>query len=670
MSRLLLVAALVLLALLLVGGAIGWLAYGSAAPREGAIRLPGLAGEATVAWADSGRVTVEATTPGDLAAALGYAHAVDHAWTMAWLRVVALGTASGWLGDSLRASDLHARRLGFDATSRAAYLALPPADRALLDAYARGVNRALAEPGLAQSGPFLVVGAEPEPWQPWDALAVERLLAWAGTPSPWADSSWARARRESAEARRFAVADSAFRARVGLGGAAFGRVFAAPSSEGPVLVQHHVVGHTADDVLAPVTLRLGGRETHALTVPGTLLIPGGVRADGAWGWLLTSRTRIAPLAGEAPPVVHSRLVRRDGDEILLAVRRDDASLVLGRPPAVVESTAPPDTTLADRTDSTATKRTTAWRLGWAGFAPVTDAPGSFRVAAGGAIPPARLFAGTGLLRLDGGLRVLGTPRVAVTGGDTLALVADDAGARTAAGRLMRLAPFRPWPQTWADDAVNAASADTRRALLGALGDRDALPPIVRDAYSYLAGWDGSYAAGDLGPTLLEAWIAAHESVTGRPPDPADSLDARLLPFTLRLARAELRDRLGPDPQGWRWGFLQPGVHYPVLGGRTSTAARRYRLRALGDGGHAGALRPGPGASPADSARADADGAPPGVWTAWVPIRDGTLFVRPPRRPLVTDEPLEQASDRAGRTVSLRRGHAAPDGARILLRPSP
>lgn len=670
MSRLLLVAALALLALLLVGGAVGWLAYGAEAPREGEIRLPGLAGDASIAWADSGRVIVEATTPGDLAAALGYAHAVDHAWPMAWMRSVALGTASGWLGDSLRASDLHARRLGFDATARAAYLALPPADRALLDAYARGINRALGETGLAQSAPFLVVGAEPEPWAPWDALAVERLIAWAGTAPPWADSSWARARRESGAVRRFAVADSAFRARIGLGGAPYGRIFAAPSSEGPVLVQHQVIGPTADDVLAPVTLRLGERETRALTVPGTLLLPGGVREEGAWGLLLTSRSRVVPLAGQAPPEVHSRLVERDGDEVLLTARRDAASLVLGRPPAQPDSSLAADSSLVTGTDSTATRRSAAWRLSWAGFAPVTDAPGLFRVAAGATLPASRLFSGTGLGMLAGGVVILGAPRVSVASGDSLALVSDDPTARESAARLARLAPFRPWPATWAEDAVRVTAADAKRALLAALGDRDALPPSVRDTYSYLAGWNGTYDADDLGPTIFETWLAAHQSVTGRPPDPSDSLDARLLPYTLRLARAELRDRLGHDPQGWRWGVLQPGVHYPVLGGRSSAAARRYRLRDVGDGGHVGALRPGPDASPADSVRADAGSAPPGVWTAWVPIRDATLFVRPPRRPHVTDEALERASDRAGRTVSLRRGRAAPDAARLRLRPFP
>ncbi len=678
MSRLLLVAALVLLALLLLGGVVGWLAYGADAPRDGEIRVAGLSADASVAWTDSGRVIVEATTPDDLATALGYAHAADHAWPMAWLRAVALGTASIWLGDSLRASDLHARRLGFDAVSREAYRALPPADRALVDAYARGVNRALAETGVALSAPFLVVGAEPEPWAPSDVLAVERLLAWVGTDAPGSDSTWLPAQRASAAVRRFVAADSAFRARLGLGGAAYGRVFAAPSSEGPVLVQHHVAGQTANDLLAPVTLRLGGRETRALTVPGTLLLPGGATDSGAWGQLLTSRTRIAPLTGEAPPTVHGRLVGRDGDEVLVAVRRDARSLVLGTPSARPDSlatAAPADSLAADSLvarpggpDSTAVRQPVAWRLDWAGFGPVTDAPAQFRVAAGDALPPARLFAGTGLLRVTDGTRVLGAPRVAVAAGDTLALVSDDAGARTAAARLVRFAPFRPWPSTWADDAVDETAAGTKRALLAALGDRDALPPAVRDLYAYLASWDGTYAADAIGPTIFEAWLDAHESITGRPPDPADSLDQRLLPYTLRLARAEIRDRLGHDPQGWRWGSLQPGVHYPVLGGRSSAAARRYQLRDRGDGGHAGALRPGPTASLADSVRAG--GAPPSVWSAWVPIRDGTLFVRPPRRLHVTEEPVERAEDRAGRTVSLRRGLAVPDRARLLLRPSP
>ena len=173
--------------------------------------------------------------------------------------------------------------------------------------------------------------------------------------------------------------------------------------------------------------------------------------------------------------------------------------------------------------------------------------------------------------------------------------------------------------TLARDAVSATDAETGRALLAALGNRDSLARPVQEVYSYLASWDGAYTPEAIGATVLEAWLAAHESITGFPPNPADSLDRALLPYSLRLARAELRDRHGDDPADWRWGRFHGGIRHPVLGQRQGAAARAYRLADVGDGGHPSALRPGP---------YEREGAA-AVWSAWT--RVDALVVAPPRR---------------------------------------
>lgn len=695
--RVLVSVGLAVAVLLLLVGAATWLAYGTSPTREGELDVDGLSAPVIVAWSDTSGVTVEAATLADLAAGLGYAHAADHAWPMAWLRQNARGTTAEWFGDSLRTRDLHARRMGFDATARAAYAALSPADRALFDAYARGVNIALAEPGVAQSDAFVLLDVAPEPWQPWDAIAVEHLIAWTGTPAPWTDASfrsaadslradstasdaspWAAARRASPAVRAFARADSSFRAGLGLGGMAHGRVFAAPSSEGQTLVQHHVMGTTAADLLVPARLVVDGRATLALTVPGTLLLPGGATRGGAWGLLLTSRTTVEPFADEPPPAVFSRIVERDGDETLVGARRDSSGLVIGRAarrvPARTDTTtsasdapvssalAASASTTAQRTpvaDSTTAAATTGrWRIGWAGFAASTDQPALFRIAAGGSLSVPTVLAGTGLFASRDDVRVLGAPRVAVQA-DGLAFVSDALAARPAADRLARLSRFDPWPLTLATDALSATAVAALRPMLDALGDRDSLATVLQEPYSFLASWGGMYTSDAIGATLYAAWLDAHESITGRRPDPADSLDRQLLPYTLRLARADLRDRRGPDPLDWRWGATTPGPQYPVLGRLRGVAARPFQLAEEGDGGAPDALFPGP--APGSDAGA-------AVWTAWVSLRDGRLYVRAPRRRRVTEDRVETPAEVRGRTTVLSPG-VAVRGDRLTLRPS-
>ena len=423
-----------LLVVALIGAAAGWLAYGTSAPRTGTLAIAGVDAPVTLAWPDSGGVVVEARTLSDAAAGLGYAHAADHAWSMGWLRQSARGEASAWAGTDAGEADRQARRLGFADTARDTYRALPPAERALLDAYAAGVNLALDQPGVSEATPFIVAGVAPEPWAPWDALAVERLLAWVGTGAPATDSTWAPARAASPEVRAFAAADSALRASVALGHASAGRVFAAPTDDGLTHVQHHVTGTSAEALFVPVVLRVGGSGAVALTVPGTLLAAGGLRPDGAWGMLLTSRAAAEPHSGALPPPVHSRLVDARGRERLVAMRRDSAALVVGRvtrrAPAPVAPPARPDTASAPAStppaapvapgpvvsgttaaDTSAVQRiaTGLWRIVWPGFAPVADGPALFRFAAGGGtFPVTRLFAGTGLvLDNQGQMSVLG-----------------------------------------------------------------------------------------------------------------------------------------------------------------------------------------------------------------------------------------------------------------------
>ncbi|MEM7789633.1 MAG: penicillin acylase family protein, partial [Bacteroidota bacterium] len=285
MSRALLFVGIVLAVLFGLAATVGVLAYGNEPPRDGRLEVDGLTEPATIAWSDSGHVWIEADTEAGLAAGLGYLHAADHGWaTMLW-RQAARGELAAWLGAGARPLDLHARTLGLGDLARQTYASLPEAERALLDAYARGVNRAFEEPGVAQSDAFIVADVVPGPWEPWDALAVERLHLYLGAPALLADASWRVARADSVVGA-FATADSTFRARLGAYATGYDRVFVTGEGADRMLVRHIAAGRSALPLFAPVALRLRDVEAVVASVPGSLVTPSGWSGGLGWGLLL------------------------------------------------------------------------------------------------------------------------------------------------------------------------------------------------------------------------------------------------------------------------------------------------------------------------------------------------------------------------------------------------
>ena len=276
MARFFLTLGVVLLLVIGLAAAAGVLAYGTAPSREGAIEVAGLDRPVSLAWDDSGRVWIEGADEVALAAGLGYAHAADQGWAAALWRQAAQGRLAEWFGPEMRALDLHARALGFDALARSTYEALPGAPTAaVLDAYARGASAGFAEPGVAQGDAFIVADVVPTGWQPWDPLAVERLHAYLAAPALAADTTWRLGVESDSSVAAFVRADSLFRAVLGFPGGGYDRAYSRTDrADGRVLVSHAAPGSSALAFLAPAVLRTPGRTTLALTIPGTLGVAG------------------------------------------------------------------------------------------------------------------------------------------------------------------------------------------------------------------------------------------------------------------------------------------------------------------------------------------------------------------------------------------------------------
>ncbi len=163
---------------LLILFALGiWLWLRAGLPRrEGTETGPGLGAPVRVVRDGAGVAHIHATTDADACFALGYVHAQDRLWQMEFQRRVGAGRLSEILGESTLETDRYLRTVGLHRAAAAAYEALDGESRALLDAYAAGVNAFLAtDPALPPE--FRLLRLRPEPWRPQDSLAWMKMMS-------------------------------------------------------------------------------------------------------------------------------------------------------------------------------------------------------------------------------------------------------------------------------------------------------------------------------------------------------------------------------------------------------------------------------------------------------------------------------------------------------------
>ena len=152
-------------------------------PRSQQARIPGLTGPVDIGFDADGIPRIRAANATDAAAALGFVHARDRLFQMELMRRAASGRLSEIAGPATLALDRSMRTLGLRRRAVADYPALPAETRAMLEAYARGVNAWIAERGRFSAPEFLFLGA-PEPWEPVDSLL------WGQTMGLWLSLNW------------------------------------------------------------------------------------------------------------------------------------------------------------------------------------------------------------------------------------------------------------------------------------------------------------------------------------------------------------------------------------------------------------------------------------------------------------------------------------------------
>jgi penicillin G amidase len=165
---------LVLLSVLLAGYL---LLRASLPPLDGTLAQPGLLEPVRVARDWRGVPSIVASSRDDLAYATGFVHAQDRFFQMDLSRRLAAGELAELFGDIALEEDLKTRLFRFRAVASAVVAAASPAERALLDAYTRGVNAGLAALG-ARPWEYWLLGQRPVAWRPEDSVLVVYSMWW------------------------------------------------------------------------------------------------------------------------------------------------------------------------------------------------------------------------------------------------------------------------------------------------------------------------------------------------------------------------------------------------------------------------------------------------------------------------------------------------------------
>ncbi len=173
-----------LLGLCLAAGAGLGLAIRATLPAtEEELRIAGLAAPVAITFDAVGVPRITARSELDAATALGWLHARDRMFQMELMRRGAQGRLAEIAGAAALRADRFTRTLGLADRAAADLEALSPDTRAVLEAYAAGVNARIAARGRFIAPEFLPLGA-PDPWRP------EHSLLWAKVMGLWLSGNW------------------------------------------------------------------------------------------------------------------------------------------------------------------------------------------------------------------------------------------------------------------------------------------------------------------------------------------------------------------------------------------------------------------------------------------------------------------------------------------------
>ena len=169
-----------LVLVLLVFGSGGYLYYrgrASLPQLDGALKLTGLSAPVEVLRDPFGIPHLFGAGIEDIARATGFVHAQDRMFQMELSRRMGTGTVAELLGEPGLSLDRRVRRIGLGLAAQTELERADPEARAVLEAYAQGVNAYLSLHKANLPPEFQILGVQPRPWEPADSLAIVKWMS-------------------------------------------------------------------------------------------------------------------------------------------------------------------------------------------------------------------------------------------------------------------------------------------------------------------------------------------------------------------------------------------------------------------------------------------------------------------------------------------------------------
>ncbi|MGB8474819.1 MAG: penicillin acylase family protein [Candidatus Acidiferrum sp.] len=159
--------------LVVAAGALAWwFIYRPLPQLDGSISLPGLKKQVTAERDAWGVPYIRASSLEDAVEAQGYVMAQDRLWQLDLMRRASRGQLSEIVGPLALKSDRQFRTYGFSRAADRDFASMDKDSRALMQAYARGVNLFIDQHKHDLPLEFSLLNYKPQPWQPTDSLVI------------------------------------------------------------------------------------------------------------------------------------------------------------------------------------------------------------------------------------------------------------------------------------------------------------------------------------------------------------------------------------------------------------------------------------------------------------------------------------------------------------------
>ncbi|HLK50434.1 MAG TPA: penicillin acylase family protein [Bryobacteraceae bacterium] len=272
----------ILVVLLAAAAVVYWYAWRPLPQRSGTVEAP-LAKPVAVLFDALGEPHIQAASEEDALVAQGYVTAQDRLFQMDALRRLSGGDLAEILGPTLLESDRESRRLRLRRVAEADYLQLPPADRAAMAAYARGVNAFIATHRNRLPVEFTLLGYQPRPWSVVDSILIS-LHMFRNLTTTWRNELLKRDLMRSGDAKKAAAL---FPVRAGSevqpGSNAWALAGSRTASGKPLLSNDPHLEYSLPGIWYMTHLQAPGFNAAGVALPGVPGIIIGHNARIAWG---------------------------------------------------------------------------------------------------------------------------------------------------------------------------------------------------------------------------------------------------------------------------------------------------------------------------------------------------------------------------------------------------